>query len=163
MTNAHPQRDCGEIYVREVGFVIEAWRHAALGDANFGLLLREFRKQCGCGAEEVFESYFLFLKALGRASRKRLCVGHPGCPGMTRDEIQVLSMLAAAQSGHWVLFDAHLCWLTANGPRAAIATAAMVLADALTACRIDMSDRLYIQPPTSGTAAGGPVPVSQLH
>lgn len=154
MTKIQPQRDSSETHVREVGFVIEAWRHAALGDANFGALLRDFRKQCGQGAEGVFESYFLFLKALGRASRRRLCVGHPGCPGMTRDEIQVLSLLAAAQSGHWVLFDAHLCWLASGGSRSAIATTAVALADALMECGIRVSDRLYVQPPAPGTPCG---------
>jgi hypothetical protein len=135
----------GDVLARDVSFVVETWRQAALGNANCPRLLREFRKHCGAESERIFEIYFTFLRALGRASRRRLKIGHPGCPGMTRDEIQVLSLLAAAQTGHWILFDAHLCWLASDGSRAVIAGAAMVLADALGKCCIDISSGLRIE------------------
>lgn len=134
------------IFARRTGFVIETWRQAALGTANTPKFLRAFHKECGAAAPDVFEKYFTFLHLLGRESRRRLCVGHPGCPGMTRDEIQVLALLAAAQAGHGVLFQAHLCWLAAEGPRARIAASAMVLAQALTQCGVDLEDRLLVEP-----------------
>ena len=64
---------------------------------------------------------------------------------MTRDEIQVLALLGAAQAGHWVLFQAHLCWLVPEGPRAKAAAAAMILADALAGCGVDIAARLQIE------------------
>lgn len=127
---------------RPAGFIIEAWRHAALGNPNTAKLLQDFQRHCGAAAESVFESWFIFLRVLGRESRRRLRVGHPGCSGMTPDETQLLSLLAAAQSGHWALFDARLCWLAPNGARAKIAAAAMILADALSRCGADLSQWL---------------------
>jgi hypothetical protein len=144
----------GDVLAREVSFVLETWRQAALGNANCPRLLREFRKHCGAETESVFEIYFAFLRALGRASRRRLKIGHPGCPGMTRDELQVLSLLAAAQTGHWTLFDAHLCWLASDGSRAVIAGAATVLADTLAKRCIDISGRLHIEQRLKGVIPG---------
>lgn len=130
------------IFIRQAGFVIETWRQAALGQANVPKLLREFRRHCGDAAEDVFEQFFSFLHLLGRDSRRRLAVGHPGCPGMTRDEIQVLALLAAAQDEHRILFEAHLCWLAPDGPRAKISAAATNLAEGLARCGVDISDRV---------------------
>lgn len=153
----------GDVLVRQVGFIIESWRQAALGNGNTPMLLKEFRRYCGETSEEVFEVYFAFLRMLGRDSRRRLRVGHPGCAGMTPDEIQVLSLLAAAQTGQWTLFDAHLCWLAPNGPRAGIAAAAMVLADRLAGAGIDISARLHIKRATPGAPAAGFSIVRQTH
>lgn len=133
------------VFVRRVGFVIETWRQAALGHANAPKFLRDFRDHCGDAAEGVFEDYFSFLHLLGQGSRRRLAVGHPGCPGMTRDEIQVLALLAAAQAGHGTLFDAHLCWLVPEGPRARISQAALRLAAALADCGVEIAGRLKIE------------------
>ena len=144
----------GDVPSRQVSFVLETWRQAALGNANCPRLLREVRKHCGAETEHIFEIYFTFLRALGRASRRRLKIGHPCCPGMTRDEVQVLSLLAAAQTGHWTLFDAHLCWLASDGSRAVIAAAAMVLADALGKCSFDISGGLHIEQGPNGVMPG---------
>ena len=145
----------GEIAVREIGFIIETWRQAAAGNGTTPRLLRAFAKRCGTQAEEVMEAYFIFLRVLGRSSRRRLAVGHPGCPGITRDEIQVLSLLAGAQSGHWALFDAHLCWLVPEDSRPTVTAAATILADAFARHGMKISGGLHIEP-SRGSMTWGP-------
>ncbi len=144
----------GSLASRDIGFLLEAWRQAASGNVSVQHLC-EFGKRCGPSADAMIEAYFTFLRVLERSSRRTLAVGHPGCPGMTPDELQVLSLLGGAQSGHWTLLDAHLYWIAPKGPRAVVAAAAIVLAEALTKNGVEIAASLRNEAPR-GDITWGP-------
>ncbi len=144
----------GRFSPSDIGILLEAWRQAAAGNASARRLC-EFGTRCGPRSDATIEAYFTFLRVLGRSSRRTLAVGHPGCPGMTQDEVQVLSLLGGAQSGDWTLLDAHLCWIAPKGPRAVVAAAAMVLAEALTKSGVAIAAGLRTEPPR-GDITWGP-------
>lgn len=144
----------GDSTASDIGFILEAWRQAATGNAASPNLLQAFGKRCGGEPGELIEAYFMFLRCLGKSSRRRLAVGHPGCPGMTRDEVQVFGLLAGAQTGQWQLFDAHLCWLVPQEGRPIVAAAAMTLAAALSAQGIEICDVLPQAPQQNARPCG---------
>lgn len=110
-----------------------------MGNANCPTLYREFQKRCGARTQSVFEGLFVFLLLLGHGSRRRLAIGHPGCPGLTRHEVQVLSLLSAAQAGHDALFEANLCWLVRSEARAGVGKAAASLAGIFAMCGVSLA------------------------
>jgi hypothetical protein len=81
----------------------------------------------------VFATFVAFLEALAYASRRQIVLGHPGYLGLTADERQVLTLIAAAQNGRPALFDAHLTWLAKADRRQTLVIGAGALASALSA------------------------------
>ncbi len=71
--------------------------------------------------------YGLFLNWLRIAGRHHLYFGHPGSPGMTRDERQVIDTLASAQNHHWALLKAHLNWLAESHAHPALTATSVAI------------------------------------
>ena len=113
--------------------LVWTWRRIAAGRGDCPLIPREFARACGEDAAEVFVTFSTFLRALGCASRRLLRVGAPGSASLTRDERQLLSVIAAAQAGDAVRGEAHLRWLARAALRHALANAANALGAALAA------------------------------
>jgi hypothetical protein len=113
--------------------LVWTWRRIAAGRGDCPLIPREFTRACGEDAAEVFVTFCTFLRALGCASRRLLRVGPPGSATLTRDERQLLSVIAAAQAGDDARGEAHLRWLARAELRHALAIAANALGAALAA------------------------------
>lgn len=110
--------------------LVWAWRRLAIGRGDCPLLVREFDAACGEDGPEVLATLAFFLQVLARASRRRLAIGPPCCLALTADERQVLTLLAAAQTDHSAVFEAHLRWLATRDARPALAIGARALATA---------------------------------
>ena len=113
--------------------LLAAWRKIVIGETNCPVLALELGAACGGGAAATHGAILAFVTALAYAGRRRLRVGTPGCPGMTRDERQLLDLVAAAQDGAETAVEAHLRWLTRPDLRAAVIVATAALAAVLTA------------------------------
>ena len=94
------------------------------------LIAHEFTEVFGEDGEEMLSILRIFLGLLGTAARRRLSFGHPGWPGVTGDEQQVLSLIAAAQAENAALLEAHLAWLARIDARRPLALATRGLAAA---------------------------------
>ena len=107
-------------------------RHMAAA-APCPVVARRLTEAFGEDAGEVSATLGAFLRALAYAGRRRLSVGHPGSIVLTRDEVQLLALLAAAQAAEPAWLDAHLCWLAKSDRREPLALAALALGTALAA------------------------------
>jgi hypothetical protein len=113
--------------------LVWSWRRMATGRGHCQFIDREFGEACGENAREVFATFVTFLEALAYASRRQMVLGHPGYLGLTADERQVLTLLAALQNRRLALFDAHLAWLSKPDRRQTLSIGAGALAAALSA------------------------------
>ncbi len=117
--------------------LVWSWRRMAIAKGHCighcAFIDREFGDACGEDACEVFATFVAFLEALAYASRRQIVLGHPGYLGLTADERQVLTLIAAAQNGRPALFDAHLTWLAKADRRQTLVIGAGALASALSA------------------------------
>ena len=105
----------------------------------------------------------LRLRALAYASRRRLHVGSPGCTMLTRDERQLLTLIAAAQAEDGARFEAHLRWLARAERRCGLAIAARALGAALAAHDLHLSLPAVVVPFRQAlrpAAGGDPQPAS---
>lgn len=107
----------------------------------------------GPDAAEVYVVFCAFLRALARASRRRLCVAPPGSFVLTGDERQMLTLLAAAQADDMTQFEAHLCWLTYPGARKGLGSAARLLAASLLANNLQLVLPAAARPARNGSVA----------
>lgn len=112
--------------------LLSAWRKIVVGQADCPVLARELGAACGADAGTTYGAIMAFLTALAYAGRRRLRVGYPGCPGLTRDERQLLDLISAAQHGAAMVVEANLRWLTHYDLRPAALTATAALAAELT-------------------------------
>jgi hypothetical protein len=110
--------------------LVWSWRRIVTGRINCPVMAQEFADACGSDAGEVFITLCTFLKALAFASRRQLVIRAPDPFGVTSDERQVLTLLAAAQSEDHSLFQAHLRWLAPPERRHTLQIAAQALAKA---------------------------------
>lgn len=113
--------------------LVRCWRRVAAGRGYCPSIAADFTECCGPGAGEVLATFRLFLAALGYASRTTLQFGHPGDPGLTRDEQQVLALIAVAQGGQPWLLDTCLGEIARNDARLTLAIGTAALAEALCA------------------------------
>jgi hypothetical protein len=111
--------------------LVRSRRKIAAGRADYPLIAREFKQLCGEDAAEVLATFGTFLRALAYAGRNRLIIGYPGCAAPTADERQCLMLIAAAQTGDEVRFEAHLRWLARAERRPALEISAYALATAI--------------------------------
>jgi hypothetical protein len=102
-------------------------------DGPSPLLEQELADVCGEDAAEVLATFRTFLQALAFAGRRRLRIGWGGYAGITPDERQLLSLVAAAQAGDRPQLEAHLRWLAGAERRATLAIATQALGAALAA------------------------------
>ncbi len=110
--------------------LVWGWRRLADGRRDCPVLAREFTEAFGEDAAEVLATLAVFLRVLGRGSRKRLVVGPACCLALTADERQVLNLVAAALNGHEAAFEANLVWLVRSEFHPALGVGARALASA---------------------------------
>jgi hypothetical protein len=122
-----PTSSCGAIH-----WLVDAWRHRAVGNGAPPTVVRAFADVCGSEAGDVYATFDAFLRALAWAGRRRLRIGYPGAPQTTVDERRALALVAAAQAGHAAYFDAHLQWLARRDAAFVLTVTARALAAALT-------------------------------
>lgn len=91
----HEAGVCGLSYGEHL--LVRSWRNIATGRGCCPLIAREFSRLCGEDAGEVLATFYTFLQALAYAGRRRLQIGYPGYAALTRDERQVLGLIAVAQ------------------------------------------------------------------
>lgn len=94
------------------------------------LASRDFDREYGGDGGEVLGAFAVFVTMLGHSARRRISVGHPGCCGLTWDERQILSVLAAAQDDDPPRLCALLCWLVRPELQQSLALVARALATA---------------------------------
>lgn len=105
-------------------------RRIVLHQAVCPVVAHEFVDACGADGAEVLATLRVLLDLLGRAARRRLSIGHPGWLGLTGDERQLVGLVAAAQAGDRLRFDALLCWVARSELRHHVAIAVQALAAA---------------------------------
>ena len=110
--------------------LVDALRRTAGGQGPCALTRHDFAIAFPGDADEVFATFRAFLGAVAYGSPRKLRIGPPGSPHLLPDEISLLGVLAAAQTGDDALFDAHLCWLARPGSRPAVAVTTRALATA---------------------------------
>ena len=110
-------------------FLIWALRRMMLQRGPCPLLAREFTLLCGDEGPEALVAYHTLVRFLARNGRHRLAVGELALPRLTRDERQLLSLLAAVQASDAIRAEAHLRWLTATPMRQRIEAAARLAGD----------------------------------
>jgi hypothetical protein len=111
--------------------LIWSWRRMAAGRSFCPLMMDDFAAAFGEDGPEVFATFCTFLQALGVSSRRPLIIGAPGCPEITADERQALTLLAAAQADAPAMLEAHLRWIAIPEKRTLLEIATSALARAL--------------------------------
>jgi hypothetical protein len=119
--------------------LVWSWRRIVAGRVQCPVMAQEFADACGSDAGEVFLTLCTFLKTLAFASRRQLAFRAPDPFGVTADERQILTLLAAAQSEDHTLFQAHLRWLTPPERRGELQIAAHALATAFKANNLPLA------------------------
>jgi hypothetical protein len=94
------------------------------------VVAREFGDACGADGAEALATFRVMLDLLGRAARRQLRIGRPGWIGLTGDELQLISVVAAAQAEDQPRLDALLCWVVRGELRQHVAIAVRALAAA---------------------------------
>ena len=148
------EADTAEISLAE-HLLVWSWRKIVTGRADCPLIAWEFKRFCGEDAAEVLASLCAFLRALAYAGRPRLQIGYPGCAVLTADERQCLLLIAAAQTGDEVRFDAHLRWLARAGFRPALSISARALGTALKVHDLLLPRPVLVAPNMDGSIAVG--------
>lgn len=106
-------------------FALWGFRAAAIGHADCPALQSGFDRSFGEDAAPALHAICRLVKSLGMDGRRRILLSRPGCCAVTHDEMSIVAMLSAAQTGDGVRREAHLCWLMGKGcnfEAAAVAT-----------------------------------------
>jgi hypothetical protein len=111
MCDPNPEEVCLDDVSQGEQLLVFAWRMLVAGRQYCPLLEAELSRCAGANAREVLAALNVFLIAISNASRRRISVGHPGCPLITPDERSLLALLGSAASGRSDAVSAHLCWL----------------------------------------------------
>jgi len=126
--------------------LIWSWRRMAAGRTFCPLMMDDFAAAFGEDGPDVFATFCTFLQALALASRRPLTIGAPGCPEITADERQALTLLAAAQSDASAMLEAHLRWIALPEKRTVLEIATHALARALLVNDMHLDLPEHIQP-----------------
>jgi len=78
--------------------LVWAFRAMAVGQADCPLVARTFQAACGSRGGDALAAYFTLVRYIGTLGRRRLQVHVPGCLCVSRDELAVVGVIAAAQS-----------------------------------------------------------------
>ena len=98
------------------GLAVWSFRACALGHGDCCVLMRGFERAFGDDADPALRAMLGLVRVIGHQGRRKVSLGMPGCVRITRDELSLLMVLAAAQSGDSALRDAHLTWLNGRTP-----------------------------------------------
>jgi hypothetical protein len=129
--------------------LVWTWRKMVAGEESCPLITHEYEAVAGERAYAVLDDLAAFLLLLGQGSRRVLSVGPPLCANLTRDEGQILRLIAAAQMRDGAQVGAHLSWLVKGGSRENVRTALESLAESLIACGIVLPRPGHAVPPPS--------------
>jgi hypothetical protein len=126
--------------------LIWSWRRMASGRSFCPLMMDDFAAAFGDDGPEVFATFSTFLQALAVSSRRPLTIGAPGCPEITADERQALTLLAAAQADAPAMLEAHLRWIAIPEKRTLleIATSALARALAVNGMHLDLPQQISL-------------------
>jgi hypothetical protein len=131
-------------------------RRIVTGRGVDGLFLDECRHAFGDDGADAAGGICLFLCLLGRSARRVFEIGSPGALVLTRDERQILTLLAAAQAddeaGDQIRLQAHLRWVATPAHRPALVRATMALARLLAVHGHWLSSGAWGAPADVGTA-----------
>jgi hypothetical protein len=115
--------------------LVWALRAIGVGRGDCPLLAQTFHRSLGPKGPEALGAYFVLVKSIAMASRRRLAVHVPGCASLGADELAVLGIVAAAQSEADAedpgLLRLRLRFLVAGEPNPVLARAARIVARAL--------------------------------
>jgi hypothetical protein len=126
--------------------LIWSWRRMAVGHTFCPLMMDDFAAAFGEDGPDVLATFCTFLQALGFSSRRPLTIGAPGCPEITADERQTLTLLAAAQADAPATLEAHLRWIALPEKRTVLEIATHALARALLINGMQLDLPEHIQP-----------------
>jgi hypothetical protein len=76
--------------------LVWALRAMALDRGDCPALLQAFSDACGRMGAPALHAYFVLVRSIGMASRRRLRVLYPRCPNVTFDERAIVGVVAAA-------------------------------------------------------------------
>ncbi len=99
---------------RGAGLAVWSFRACAVGRAGCCTLVRGYENVFGEDGPPALGSMLALARLIGHDGRRKVSLALPGCVRMTRDELSLLTALAAAQVQDEALRDAHLSWLTAR-------------------------------------------------
>ncbi len=120
------------------GYALWGFRAAAIGHLDCGALARGYDAVFGAHGAQARCAVLVFARLIGSAGRRRICLGAPGCCGVTCDELSIVAVLAAAQAGDIGRRDAHLLWLLARRDGDAAGEAASSLARRFSAIGLEI-------------------------
>lgn len=98
------------------GIVIWGFRACAMGGAGCCTIVRGFEHAFGTSGAPLLGHMLALARFIGHDGRRKVSLAMPGCARITRDELSLLTVFAAAQMQDDALRDAHLTWLTACSP-----------------------------------------------
>ena len=98
------------------GLAIWGFRACAMGGAGCCTIVRGFEHAFGGDGPPMLGHMLALARFIGHDGRRKVSLAMPGCARITRDELSILTVFAAAQMHDDALRDAHLTWLTARSP-----------------------------------------------
>lgn len=132
--------------------LVLALRAIAVGHADCPAVRQAFLSACGANGDQARMGYFLLVRQIGMAGRRRLKLHLPGCVCLSADERAIVAVVAAAQdalrTGDETRLVAHLRWLVEGEPPRTFVDLARTVAGALQ----DNGQRLPLRmtaPPTA--------------
>jgi hypothetical protein len=100
--------------------LVWALRVIAVGRADCPAVRQAFVSACGPAGDQARMGYFLLVRQIGMAGRRRLKLHMPGCARLSPDERAIVAVVAAAQdalrTGQDERLRAHLRWLVEGEP-----------------------------------------------
>jgi hypothetical protein len=112
-------------------------RAIAVGHADCPAVRQAFASACGDAGDQARMGFFLLVRQIGMAGRRRLRLHMPGCVCLSADERAIVAVVAAAQdalrTGQDERLRAHLRWLVEGEPPQTFLNVARSVAEALQA------------------------------
>lgn len=99
---------------RGSGLAVWSFRACAVGRAGCCTLVRGYENVFGKDGPPALGSMLSLARLIGHDGKRKVSLALPGCIRITRDELSLLTALAASQVHDEALRDAHLSWLTAS-------------------------------------------------
>lgn len=123
--------------------VVWSFRRWVSGTENWALVEHEFRRQFNdASVHGALRSFAMFVEALRCHARRIIRYHQPGCPCLGCDEVCVLTVITAAQSGDMNLAKATGRWLVKAEGLDALMQAARDLARAMAAQDLRLPRRI---------------------